>query len=469
LNCSATGKENCGSGAAPNPNNNYCYFLLPQPSKLIGMGNVNPANWDWELNAGAEADFCVAPDSVTYGKVQIPSAVWWSGGIFARTGCLTGKTTDGTQCTTGDCSAQPGSNCPAGVGGTNPATIAEFTLQRTTTDFYDVTVINGMNIAEEMQPLVQPTQAVPNPSATAAADYWCQAPGAQTGALEGKNCNWNPASYVGSVPLSGGDTDETALLINTTSICSTKTGEGHPLCPVGYTCSGNPGTCYKTCSEDGDCNGLTCVAAGNGKSYCQCQSEGDCAQSSFGSYCGSEFGLGLGVYLQQCGPFNGWWSADDLCVNPQTVYGGLNCGASITDGDSNQTNLSSLFGCNGASVPGATPTPIIGNTANETSCYNSAAATTGCCGCGTSMDNTLVDDWPTDATGDCGSNNTIWAAQVQPWLANLKQSCPTAYSYPFDDFTSTFQCEGQGAVNLLGYRVTFNDLPTPAVTPTPPP
>jgi hypothetical protein len=44
---------------------------------------------------------------------------------------------------------------------------------------------------------------------------------------------------------------------------------------------------------------------------------------------------------------------------------------------------------------------------------------------------------------------------------NLKKACPTAYTYPFDDFTSTFQCQGTGAVNLLGYKITFSDLPDP--------
>jgi len=464
LNCSPGAHQNCGLGAAANPNSGYCYFLLPAPSKLIGLADSKPADWDWQLTPGAEADFCVAPSTVTFEDQKIPSEVWWSGGVFARTGCLTGASNDGTACTTGDCTAQPGSNCPAGVGGTNPATIAEFTLQRTATDFYDVTDINGMNIAEEMRPLAQPTAAVPNPTASAAADYWCQAPGARSGAAGGNNCGWNPAPYAASVPLSTGAADETPLLINTTSLCWThrnrQTRNRLPACPAGYTCSGDNGTCYETCTSDGDCNGLKCIAAGNGSSYCQCQSESDCASSNLGHYCGSEFGNGLGVFLQQCGPFNGWWSANDLCANPATVYGGLNCGASITDGDSNTTNLSSLFGCNGA---GGT-----GNPANEASCYNPSAATAGCCGCGTSSDNTLVSDWPTDPTGDCGDNNTAWAAQIQPWLVNLKKSCPTAYSYPFDDFTSTFQCQGQGAINRLGYMITFSDLVVPP-TPTPTP
>jgi hypothetical protein len=59
------------------------------------------------------------------------------------------------------------------------------------------------------------------------------------------------------------------------------------------------------------------------------------------------------------------------------------------------------------------------------------------------------------------SNNPIWAANTQPWLANLKQACPSAYSYPFDDATSNFQCQAQGSTNVLGYSIGFTDLPKP--------
>ena len=50
---------------------------------------------------------------------------------------------------------------------------------------------------------------------------------------------------------------------------------------------------------------------------------------------------------------------------------------------------------------------------------------------------------------------------MRPWLVNLKQACPSAYSYPFDDATSTFQCQAQGTTNLLGYSIGLTDLPKP--------
>jgi hypothetical protein len=74
--------------------------------------------------------------------------------------------------------------------------------------------------------------------------------------------------------------------------------------------------------------------------------------------------------------------------------------------------------------------------------------------------NPLSNLWPA-ATGRCGNNNPTWASQAQPLVAILKEACPSAYSYPYDDFTSTYQCKGQGSTNLIGYSIQFSDLPPP--------
>jgi Thaumatin family len=456
-NCSATGNQNCGPTAAPGGVNNYCYFLLPsKPTRIAGVPGRTPDNWEWELPHGGEADFCLSPASVSFQGQQIPSEVWWSGGVFARTGCLSTAGASGTVCQAGDCAAQPGSNCPAGKGGSNPATIAEFTLQRSQVDFYDMTVINGANVTETMQPAAQPTMPPPTNFPN---NYWCKNPGAKTGTIAGKECGWDFANYTGMIPFPGiPAANKTALLLNSTRLCDPPPDSRFPACPTGYTCSGKGGVCFKTCNSNSECGNLKCVAASNGHSYCQCQQQSDCSSNAApDNYCGSEFGPGLGVYLQQCGPFAGWWSADDFCSDPSTVYGGLNCGALITDGDGNKTNLSSLFLCAQKGAP-----PNQGNINNGASCYK--VNQDGCCGCASSPANPLFTNWPNDATGACAGNNPVWAAQIQPWLVNLKKSCPTAYSYPYDDFTSTYQCQGTGSTNLLGYTITFGDLPVPTFT-----
>ena len=175
-----------------------------------------------------------------------------------------------------------------------------------------------------------------------------------------------------------------------------------------------------------------------------------------GKFCGTQFIPGLGIPSSpQLYP--------PAAMREASRAGGLPmiCAATLTttstsraltcltappqsaDGDGSMTDIASLFGCNEAG-PNANP-------ANKTSCYNSAAATAGCCGCATVTPSTLsLPLWPT-TTVSCGRNNSTWASSVQPWLANLKQACPTAYSYPFDDPTSTFQCREQGTTNLLGY------------------
>jgi hypothetical protein len=377
------------------------------------------------------------------------------------------------------------------VGGVNPATIAEFTLQRQATDFYDVTIINGVNIAEQMAPIPTPTQSPPanfiNP-----ATYWCMAPGS--------SCNWNLGPYIAAVPIAptpmptpaaalmprpnaemqqrlGGDlaaldpdaaasatTDYTTWLLLTLLPCSTlNTPSG---CPTNFTCSGARGGCFKTCTTDSDCAGTNqphCVAGGGPTTsttpkYCQCQAESECGSSKF---CGPQFIPGLGQFLQTCGAFGGWWSVDDFCGNANNVVGPFNCNHPITDGNgTTNTNLASLLGCTQNGSHGGD---------NSASCYNSAAINKPtCCGCATDSANPLANLWPAAPSDACYDNNTTWAAQVQPLLANLKQACPTAYSYPFDDVTSTFQCQAQGSVNLLGYKIIFADLvppPTPAPTP----
>lgn len=494
-NCGCYQDSDCGPGAGCNPDSHLCYYMLPDPYPVGFTPTTNP----WQVPPGGTVDFCVDAGSVTYPTpsalpsppsaapvsgfrrvrhfgmaatttptatptpAQVASAVWWSGGVFARTGC----NPDGTQCTGGDCLAQPNSNCPAGKGGGNPATIAEFTLQRTATDYYDVTIINGVNIAEQMAPIPTATQS----PGSVAPDYWCKTPGG--------TCNWNLGQYISKVPVlptptitptpaapfpslsdmepesaSGSDApvsstgystvDYTYLLAKSVMQCSTqKTPSG---CPEGFTCSGAPGACIKECASDSDCPNLHCIAGGNAKSYCQCNSESDCPGDQL---CGTQFIPGVGpnqTYLQMCGNFGGWWTVDDFCGNANDVVGPFNCSNPIPNGSSGTTNLNNLLLCTGA---------------NAASCYNTSPTNQNCCGCATAPSNPLVSLWPQNVTMQCQSNNPTWASVAQPLLANLKQACPTAYTYPYDDATSTFQCQGADPVNMLGYKITFADLVAP--------
>lgn len=446
LNCQCATDSDCGSGAGCNTATHLCYYVLPTASSA-------PQPFNWKLAKGQSAEFCLDPASVTWRGKQIPSEVWWSGGVFARTGCQP----DGTNCVTGECNAKANSDCPVGKGGNNPVTIAEFTLQREATDFYDISVINGANVSEKMKPIPAPTAA---PGAVPP-DYWCQAPGSTTSPVANSGCSWDFGKYVAAVPYPNlnSKADYTPQLLHSSVQCSTKSTLNG--CPKGYTCTGAPGACIKPCATDNDCEGeLSCQPASNGHKYCQCSGgKDDCSGNN---YCGTDFIPGIGpgqVFLQQCGSFAGWWSVDDLCANAANKVGPFDCGKLIPDGDrKSRTNLASLYGCTirGSLSPG-----------NGTSCYNkddAAKYPKTCCGCATydQGPGSLGQFWPTNGTSACHGNDTTWASQVQPFLVNLKQACPTAYAYPYDDVTSTYQCRARSGVNLLGYAISFGDLVKPA-------
>lgn len=40
----------------------------------------------------------------------------------------------------------------------------------------------------------------------------------------------------------------------------------------------------------------------------------------------------------------------------------------------------------------------------------------------------------------CNGINPQWVELAMPWAAHLKKACPTVYTFPYDDQTSTFTC-----------------------------
>ncbi|XP_010539162.2 PREDICTED: thaumatin-like protein [Tarenaya hassleriana] len=78
-------------------------------------------------------------------NLKLPSL--WSGRFWGRHGCVFDCTGRGG-CATGDCG---GSLLCNGLGGSPPATLAEFTLGHDL-DFYDVSLVDGYNLAMSIQP-----------------------------------------------------------------------------------------------------------------------------------------------------------------------------------------------------------------------------------------------------------------------------------------------------------------------------
>jgi hypothetical protein len=163
-----------------------------------------------------------------------------------------------------------------------------------------------------------------------------------------------------------------------------------------------------------------------------CSSDADC---SGGQVCGTALSFGSASGAQSCGTQVAWWTADELCAYTGNAEGGP---IACNQGVAGQGTNGNLYGCNGA---------------NATSGYNTAATSTSC-GC---------PDWNIDGQAlavppgfSCYANNPAWQSIAEPWAAFLKNACPTAYSFPFDDATSTFTCAtANTSVNGTGYAITF--------------
>lgn len=71
------------------------------------------------------------------------------------------------------------------------------------------------------------------------------------------------------------------------------------------------------------------------------------------------------------------------------------------------------------------------------------------------------------------SANPNWTTHALPFESVLKQLCPTAYAYQYDDPYSTFTCSSASITNQVGYTITFcpagspSNATFPTSTPTP--
>ncbi|KAL8171864.1 hypothetical protein V2J09_023668 [Rumex salicifolius] len=91
----------------------------------------------------ARGGFKLAPRKTH--ELQLPAG--WSGRLWGRHGCSFDRSGRG-KCATGDCG---GSLYCNGLGGEPPATLAEITLGQEQ-DFYDVSLVDGYNLAISMTP-----------------------------------------------------------------------------------------------------------------------------------------------------------------------------------------------------------------------------------------------------------------------------------------------------------------------------
>jgi len=142
-----------------------------------------------------------------------------------------------------------------------------------------------------------------------------------------------------------------------------------------------------------------------------------------------------------CGPYVACASAQDACSFFPTMAAPLDCQTQVAG----QGTRDQLYGCKGV---------------NADSCYGVTQAT--CCGC---------PSWTAKyhGTEGCKGTNPSWTQLAEPFAAALKDACPSAYSFAFDDPTSTFTCLAQAATDNVGYTVTFCPPGSPGAAAAPVP
>lgn len=96
------------------------------------------------------------------------------------------------------------------------------------------------------------------------------------------------------------------------------------------------------------------------------------------------------------------------------------CGTEVNGGQ-----RSNLYGCNSLNLAHSGYTP---------------GANDDACGCPEWEEQGI--DAPPIST--CEGHNNEWIDMAQPFAKYLKKGCPTAYTFPYDDQTSTFDCASEG-------------------------
>jgi hypothetical protein len=363
------------------------------------------------------------------------------GGIFGRTGCET----DPVNARYGTCQAASCTPIGNATGRCAYAPIPPYTnfeenmLSAPATDgVYDVSVINGFNIPGEFRSLA-PYSAVVTP------------------------------------------TDFSNTCGNSAGAITQPAGSGLSACSWSFTPPSQGGTdCTAGTQTDNTAN-YYMVSYGSSDDGC---TPGSC---SGGQVCGTSFSpnsssepLGTPLY-RHCGTFQGYWTVADYVGYSNSGQWGT-CDlyshyAMTTTLDSIKPVGQSTYGFS-TLTPNANPLPaamvadiFACQPTSELSCYTSPGTPNVCFNkanpyfalnsgytytyqvCGCHNWNTATDGSKTLQSSQCTADNPLWDSQVYPRILWLKQACPTAYSYQFDDKSSSFQCNVPA--QKTSYQITF--------------
>lgn len=398
-------------GAAPSSNIGntpfYCYYDAPTPSK----------------------GYAVAPNASTSinvsGSSISPNGVIWSGNFYPRSGCdpSTG------QCENATCvGAAGGLACGPGTGpspGIN--TLAELTFQAPSQpDFYDVSIINGANFATQFGPVS------PGPSSTNA--YSCGTAGSGTAQNGGYG---NPAAF--GLPAA-----------------SWTMAPSPQSFPPGASINGDASSYYRV------------VIVPSSGSPTACTQQANCADPVYNT-CGYPMsGIvqgGFAFSTRQCGRPVAWatanaiWGANSSPSNlapfgfgnswPNGLSGAAAGTVSVSDLQLCINQTYSAYIANGTAASPVQPVVL--------AC---GGAMWGATQAGLPIGNPAgnVGLGITTPTQPVITANSQWLDYVLPTIQWLKQACPTCYTYPFDDMSSTFTCTNTTSASATDYSVDFSDL-----------
>lgn len=380
----------------------YCYYDQPQVSCLNG----NCLN-QYQLLAGGIAKISISGSS---GESD-PTGIIWSGNYFARTKC---NATTGI-CENATCVGKAGGLvCGPGVGGSPGVnTLSEVTFARL--DYYDVSIINGINFAMEF-----------GPSNLATDKYTCGIAG-----------NKNSGKAAGLTVAPWNITPES---INV-----------YPF-PSGKTIVGESNSYYRWVSYESNPQSCTSdsVCTNNRKCGFIVQTPENASQITESTIAINESSTN---YTRYCGKPLGWLTADTIYgfeeSTPYTNTLPFNFTQSFSftpalPSGQNSVNVGDLLQCanNTYSPYGSIPAGAYGNTVLA-------------CG-GVNWQALGVTSYITKVPQ---ATNINWENNVQPTITWMKHTCPTCYTFPFDDVSSTFTCPADNLATISGaYSITISDI-----------
>lgn len=369
--------------------------------------------------------------------IDLATASYQNGAFWPRTGCAFNASNQFV-CATGTCATMPNSgSCNSSgplVQPQSPYTKFEANLNPTagTDGVYDVSAINGMTVPVEVKafgPFVAGN--------TANTVYICSGAGAimqPTSNNNLGNCTWN---YNPSSTLTGANVNNDFYWV---------THGADDAC----TTSALPNLCGMAWGSGPDVNGVF----------------GTPINRKQGAFLGFNTLDVYAAYTVQ-GTNNGTWGSENIF----TKYG-LDIeipGQSVPSNYGTIPNEVIFPGNTFLSYYALIGCPAVSSTQSLNSCYQTPTNNdyARCCGC-VDWGNTL----PEHACG-YASGGAYTAGMNLDWTTNnittltrsytpeqavtwIKDACPTAYSYTYDDASSSFTCTQDGATNLqTSYQVTF--------------